>query len=106
MTLAEALLEVAHGDERAVLFTVLDGPEQARKLLVRLDRGETIGDGPPALAALADELRRSCIIEHEGARSFVSRGSQQLGLQVKQGELATMVEDGWSVRSLPACAAS
>ena len=45
-------------------------------------------------------------IEKEGARYFVSRGSQQLGLQVKQGELATMVEDGWSVRSLPACAAS
>mgnify|MGYP001601168754 CR=1 FL=1 len=52
MTLAETLLEVAHGDERAVLFTVLDGPDKGRKLLVRLDRGETIGDGSPALAAL------------------------------------------------------
>ncbi len=70
MTLAETLLEVAHGDERAVLFTVLDGPDKGRKLLVRLDRGETIGDGSPALAALAGGLRRGCIVEHEGARVF------------------------------------
>ena len=70
MTLGDALLEVAHGDERAVLFTVLDGPAKGRKLLVRLDRGETVGDGPPGLASLAEELRRSCIVEHEGARVF------------------------------------
>ncbi len=70
MKLTDALLEVAHGDERAVLFTVLDGPERGRKLLVRLDRGDTVGDGPAALAALAEELRRSCVVEHEGARVF------------------------------------
>jgi len=70
MNLVEALLEVAHGDERAVLFTVLDGPAQGRKLLVRLDRSEAIGDGPSALAPLAGELRRSCIVELEGARVF------------------------------------
>lgn len=45
-------------------------------------------------------------IEKDGARYFVSRGSQQLGLHVKRGELAAMMEDGWSVRSLPACAPS
>ncbi len=70
MTLTESLLEVAHGDERAVLFTVLDGPERGRKLLVRIERSETVGDGPAGLAALADELRRSGIVEHEGARVF------------------------------------
>jgi xanthine dehydrogenase accessory factor len=70
VNLVSALLEVAHGDERAVLFTVLDGPGCGQKLLVRLDRGETVGDGPAALAPLADELRRSCIVEHEGARVF------------------------------------
>ena len=45
-------------------------------------------------------------IERDGARYFVVRGSQQLGLSVKDGELVTMVEDGWSVRSLPVCASS
>jgi hypothetical protein len=45
-------------------------------------------------------------IEKDGARYFVSRGSQQLGLHVRKGELATMMEDGWSLRSLPSCAAS
>ena len=70
MTLVSALLEVAHGDERAVLFTVLDGPARGRKLLVRIDSGETVGDGPAGLAPLADELRRSCIVEYEGARVF------------------------------------
>jgi len=70
VTLAEALLDVAHGDERAVLFTVLDGPERGRKLLVRPERGETLGDGPAGLAALVDGLRRSCIVEHDGVPVF------------------------------------
>jgi xanthine dehydrogenase accessory factor len=70
VTLAEALLEVAEGDERAVLFTVVEGPQVGRKVLVRLDRGETIGDASPAIAALAGEIRRSGLIEIEGARVF------------------------------------
>ena len=41
----------------------------------------------------------------EDARYFVSRGGQQLGLQVKDGQLVTMVEDGWTVQSLPRCPA-
>ena len=45
-------------------------------------------------------------IERGETRYFISRGSQQFGLRVKEGELGTMIEDGWSVRSLPACAAS
>ena len=70
MTLTEALLEVARGDERAVLFTVLDGPERGRKLLVRPERGETHGDAPAGLAALVDDLRRSCLVDFAGARVF------------------------------------
>lgn len=70
MNLTEALLEVAHGDERAVLFTVVEGEGVGRKLLVRLDREETLGDGPAGLAGLARELRRSGIVELEGSRVF------------------------------------
>jgi hypothetical protein len=42
-------------------------------------------------------------IQRNQARYFVSHGSQQFGLRVKDGELVTMIDDGWSVRSLPAC---
>jgi len=42
-------------------------------------------------------------LERGDARYFVARGWQQLGLGVKDGELVTMVDDGWSVRSLPVC---
>ena len=70
MTLIEALLEVAHGDERAVLFTVIEGEGVGRKLLVRLDRGETVGDGLPGLVELAAGIRRSGIVELEGSRVF------------------------------------
>ena len=68
--LTDALLEVAHGDERAVLFTVLDGDHEGEKLLVRLDRGEELGNGPAGLVELARDVRRSGIVEHEGARVF------------------------------------
>jgi xanthine dehydrogenase accessory factor len=70
MTLGDALLEVARGDERAVLFTVLDGPRRGRKLLVRPEHGETLGDAPAGLAAYVDGLRRSCVIVFEGASVF------------------------------------
>jgi xanthine dehydrogenase accessory factor len=70
VTLAEALLEVALSDERAVLFTVVEGPGLGSKLLVRLDRGETIGEASPALEALAPDVRRSGIVEVEGTRVF------------------------------------
>jgi len=68
--LTDALLEVAHGDERAVLFTMLDGDHKGEKLLVRLDRGERLGNGPSGLEELARDVRRSGIVEHEGARVF------------------------------------
>jgi xanthine dehydrogenase accessory factor len=68
--LTDALLELARGDERAVLFTVLDGERRGSKLLVRPDRGERLGDGPSGLEALVRDVRRSGIVEHEGARVF------------------------------------
>jgi xanthine dehydrogenase accessory factor len=68
--LTDALLEVAHGDERAVLFTVLDGEHKGEKLLVRIDRSERLGNGPAGLAELAGDVRRSGIVEHDGARVF------------------------------------
>jgi xanthine dehydrogenase accessory factor len=70
LTLTEALLEVAHGDERAVLFTVVEGDGVGRKLLVRLDRGETLGDGPAGLAGLAGTVRSSGIVDFEGSKVF------------------------------------
>jgi len=70
VSLAEALLEVARSDERAVLFTVLEGPERGRKLLVRPERGETLGGGPAGLAALADDVRRSSVIDFGGVPVF------------------------------------
>jgi xanthine dehydrogenase accessory factor len=68
--ITDALLEIAHGDERAVLFTVLDGERRGTKVLVLLDRGQVLGDGPPELAGLAGDVRRSGILEHAGARVF------------------------------------
>lgn len=70
MSLTERLLELARGEERAVLFTVLDGPGRGRKLLVLLERDEVLGDAPAELAAFASELRRNGIVEHEGRRVF------------------------------------
>ncbi len=68
--LADRLLRLAEGDEHAVLFTVLDGERAGRKLLVLLDRGETVGDAPSSLEALVPEVRQSRLLEHEGARVF------------------------------------
>ena len=70
MTVADRLLELAHSDERAVLFTVVEGPRPGAKLLVLLDRGETLGDAPASLAALAPEIRRNGMQEHEGLKVF------------------------------------
>ena len=53
----ERLLQVVRDQERAVLFTVVEGEGLGTKLLV-LDGGETVGDGPPELAAEALELLR------------------------------------------------
>ncbi len=70
MSVGDRLLELAHTDERAVLFTVVDGPQSGARLLVLLDRNETVGDAPEALAALAPEIRRNGMHEVEGSKVF------------------------------------
>ena len=70
MSVGERLLELAHTDERAVLFTVVEGPTPGARLLVLLDRNETVGDAPATLAALAPEIRRNGMHEVEGMKVF------------------------------------
>src|SRR4051795_2711532 len=70
MNLTERLLALAHTDERAVLFTILEGSCAGAKLLVLLERDETIGDAPASLTGLAPDIRRNGIVEHEGMRVF------------------------------------
>ena len=71
MSVGDRLLELAHTDERAVLFTVVEGPHPGARLLVLLDRdGETIGDAPATLAALAPEIRRNGMQDVEGMKVF------------------------------------
>jgi xanthine dehydrogenase accessory factor len=70
VSVGDRLLELAHTDERAILFTVIDGPHPGARLLVLLDSGETLGDGPAALAALAPEIRRNGMHEVEGRQVF------------------------------------
>jgi len=71
LTLTDALLSLAHGDERAVLFTVVEGErEVGRKLLVLVERGEVVGDDPLGLAAIVDDVRRTGLLEHEGLTVF------------------------------------
>ena len=70
MNLTERLLALAHTDERAVLFTVLEGACAGAKLLVLLEHDETIGDAPASLAGLAPGVRRNGIVEHKGMRVF------------------------------------
>ena len=72
MSLFEELRDIVEAGGRAVVLTVVVGPEVGAKLLVRED-GSTVGDGPGELAALAPEaLRRgrSHVIEHDGATVF------------------------------------
>jgi xanthine dehydrogenase accessory factor len=71
LSVGDRLLELAHTDERAVLFTVVEGPRPGARLLVLLDRdGETIGDAPATLAALAPEIRRNGMQDVEGMKVF------------------------------------
>jgi len=71
-TVLERLLRAGERGERAVHFTVLDGPEAGSELLV-LEGGETAGSGPPELAVHAEALirgKRSRIVELEGHSVF------------------------------------
>ena len=72
MTAFEELRRVVEEGGRAVVLTVVAGPEVGAKLLVYED-GSQAGDGPAELAALApDALRRgrSHAIEHDGTTVF------------------------------------
>jgi xanthine dehydrogenase accessory factor len=71
LTLTETLLSLAHSDERAVLFTVVEGDRGlGDRLLVLLERGEVVGDDPLGLVAVADDVRRSGLLEHQGLKVF------------------------------------
>ena len=68
----DRLLELQREGRRAVLLTVVEGDDLGSKLLV-VEGGETHGDGPPELAALADGLIRSArsrLVEVEGRKVF------------------------------------
>ncbi|MEX0673160.1 MAG: XdhC family protein [Gaiellaceae bacterium] len=68
----ERLLRAGERGERAVHFTVLDGPEAGSELLV-LEGGETAGSGPAGLAGHAEALirgKRSQVIQLEGRTVF------------------------------------
>ena len=72
MTLLERLRQVIARDERAVLFTVVEGEPLGTKLLV-LESGEAHGDAPGELAERAPELireGRSRLLEQGGRKVF------------------------------------
>ncbi len=73
MSVTERLLEVVDGEERAVLFTVIEGEPLGAHALV-LEGGEQVGDGVPDEAvAQADQLireHRNRILELEGTKVF------------------------------------
>jgi xanthine dehydrogenase accessory factor len=70
LTLTDRLLELAHSDERAVLFTVIEGDRRGSKVLVLLDRDEVEGEDPLGLTTLAPAIRRNGQFEHDGTRVF------------------------------------
>ena len=68
------------------------------------------GSDERALAALYVRRSSAARTDVRLLRSYTARGlvvrrivTQVFGLRVQDGELVTMVESGWSVRSLPAC---
>lgn len=70
MSLGDRLLELVASEERAVCFTVLEGERAGAKLLVLLETGETLGDGPPELAAHAGEIQRNGVVELAGEKVY------------------------------------
>ena len=68
----DRLLQAIEREERAVLFTVVEGEPTVAHLLV-LEGGERLGEGPSGLAELADGLIRGVrnkLIEHGDAKVF------------------------------------
>jgi xanthine dehydrogenase accessory factor len=70
LSLSDRLLELAHTDERAVLFTIVEGERAGEKLLVLPERGELLGDAPAELAELAPEIRRNGVLEYAGMKVY------------------------------------
>jgi xanthine dehydrogenase accessory factor len=73
VTVTERLLEAIEREERAVLFTVIEGEGLGAHLLV-LEGGERHGDGvPEGIAGRADELirgHRNQVLEDDGLKVF------------------------------------
>jgi xanthine dehydrogenase accessory factor len=73
MSVTERLLQAIERDERAVLFTVIEGEPLGAHMLV-LEGGERHGDGiPEELVGQADELirgHRNEVLESDGAKVF------------------------------------
>jgi xanthine dehydrogenase accessory factor len=73
MSVTERLLEAIEREERAVLFTVIEGDGLGAHMLV-LEGGERHGEGvPEEIAGQADELirgHRNQVLEAEGAKVF------------------------------------
>ena len=73
MAVTKRLLEAIASEERAVLFTVIEGDGLGAHMLV-LESGERVGDGiPESLAEQAGELirgHRNLILEHGDQRVF------------------------------------
>ncbi len=72
MSVLERLLRVVEREERAVLFTVLEGESRGAKLLA-LETGERHGEGPDHLLDHVDELirgGRNRLLELDSARVF------------------------------------
>ena len=75
MTLLERLRDVIAREERAVLFTVVEGDVVGAKLLV-LESGEVNGDGPAELAGHADGILR------EGRNRLLAHGPAKVFAEV------------------------
>src|SRR5437870_9019733 len=73
MAVTKRLLEAIEREERAVLFTVIEGEPVGAHMLV-LESGERVGDGiPEELVGQAEELirgHRNLILEHGDSRVF------------------------------------
>jgi xanthine dehydrogenase accessory factor len=72
VALLDRLAALQENGGRAILFTVLEGADAGRKLLV-VEDGETVGDAPAELAAEADDILRSGrnrLLDLDGARVF------------------------------------
>lgn len=72
-------------------------------------RGVVTHVGGPGIAGQRWMAQLALVIaalERSEVHYFVSSGSQQFGLCVRNGMLVTIVDYGWSVYTLPVCSAA